>query len=133
MPDYSKGKIYTIRCKNDPSLIYVGSTIQSLSKRWGGHKCKAIERGHYPLYSTINGKWKDFFIELFELYPCSCKEELLRREGEIIRELGTLNKVISGRTDKEYYIDYKDKIKEQIKKYQENNKEKIKEIGRAHV
>ena len=38
MPDYSKGKIYTIRNKNDPSLIYVGSTIQSLAKRLGEHR-----------------------------------------------------------------------------------------------
>ena len=38
MPDYSQGKIYTIRCRNDPALIYVGSTIQPLSKRLGEHK-----------------------------------------------------------------------------------------------
>jgi hypothetical protein len=35
--------------------------------------------------------------------------------GEVIRELGALNKVISGRTDKEYYIDNKDKILDQRK------------------
>ena len=38
MPDYTKGKIYTIRCKTDDTLIYVGSTIQPLSVRFGGHK-----------------------------------------------------------------------------------------------
>ena len=33
MPDYSKGKIYTIRNKHDENLIYVGSTIEEyLSK-----------------------------------------------------------------------------------------------------
>ena len=37
MPDYSKGKIYTIRCLND-SNVYVGSTIQSLAVRMGGHR-----------------------------------------------------------------------------------------------
>ena len=30
---YKNGKIYTIRCKNDDSLIYVGSTVQPLFKR----------------------------------------------------------------------------------------------------
>ncbi len=30
---YKNGKIYTIRHKNDDSLIYVGSTIQPLFKR----------------------------------------------------------------------------------------------------
>jgi hypothetical protein len=38
MPDYSKGKIYTIRCRTDDTKIYVGSTIQSLAVRFGGHK-----------------------------------------------------------------------------------------------
>jgi len=31
---YKNGKIYTIRHKNDDSLIYVGSTVQPLFKRW---------------------------------------------------------------------------------------------------
>jgi hypothetical protein len=30
---YKNGKIYTIRCKNDDTLIYVGSTTQPLFKR----------------------------------------------------------------------------------------------------
>ncbi len=34
MPDYSKSKVYTVRCHLDQSLIYVGSTTQALSKRW---------------------------------------------------------------------------------------------------
>ena len=35
---YKNGKIYTIRYKNDDCLIYVGSTIQPLFKRWHQHK-----------------------------------------------------------------------------------------------
>ena len=30
---YKNGKIYTLRNKNDDSLIYVGSTVQPLYKR----------------------------------------------------------------------------------------------------
>lgn len=41
MPDYSNGKIYTIRCYSNPNHIYVGSTTQPLSKRFGGHKCSS--------------------------------------------------------------------------------------------
>ena len=52
MPDYSKGKIYTIRCINDPSFIYVGSTIQSLAKRFGGHKKDSIKT-KYPNHIYI--------------------------------------------------------------------------------
>ena len=33
MPDYKQGKIYTVRCKTDDTLIYVGSTTQPLSER----------------------------------------------------------------------------------------------------
>ena len=34
MPDkYKNGKIYTIRCKKDDTLIYVGSTTQPLFKK----------------------------------------------------------------------------------------------------
>ena len=40
MPNYQNSKIYTIRCKTDDSLIYVGSTIQPLSKRMVEHRSK---------------------------------------------------------------------------------------------
>ena len=38
MPDYKNGKIYTIRCRDDESLVYVGSTTQQISQRWQDHK-----------------------------------------------------------------------------------------------
>ena len=37
---YKNGKIYTIRYKNDDTLIYVGSTIQPLFKKWYEHKSR---------------------------------------------------------------------------------------------
>ena len=39
-------------------------------------------------------------IELFENFPCNSKEELNKKEGQIIREIGTINKQIAGRTYK---------------------------------
>ena len=78
MPDYSKGKIYTIRCKNDDTLIYVGSTIQSLAVRLGGHKkdsIKIIKYPHHKLYTKIEN-WDDWYIELYENYPCNNVEEI---------------------------------------------------------
>ena len=115
MPNYSKGKIYTIRNKNDPSLIYVGSTIQSLAKRLGGHKKDCKKTTKYPnhqLYTKIED-WNDWYIELYENCPCNSKEELCKREGEIIREIGTLNRCIAGRS-----------VRESQKNWRENNKEK---------
>lgn len=131
--DYSNGKIYTIRCRSDPDHIYVGSTVQPLYKRWGGHKCDSKrhpEKG--KLYPTIGNNWEDWYIELYEEYPCENKEQLCKREGQIIREIGKLNKNIEGRTDKEYYQDNIGKIKEYKKKYTEENADKIKEREREY-
>jgi hypothetical protein len=113
---YKNGKIYTIRCKNDDSLIYVGSTIQPLFKRWHQHKSNVNNEKNKEYNTLVYHKIRetnieDFHIELYENFPCNSKEELNKREGEIIREIGTLNKAIAGRTQKEYVEDNKDKIK----------------------
>jgi hypothetical protein len=143
MPDYSKGKIYTIRNRNNDSQIYVGSTIQSLAVRFGGHKksSKLESCMNMKLYQEVNNDWNNWYIELYENYPCTNREELFKREGEIIRLIGTLNIRISGRDNKQYYIDniYKLKqyqldnsehIKEYKKQYRIDNAEKIKEYDK---
>jgi hypothetical protein len=127
MPDYSKGKIYTIRNRNDNKLIYVGSTTQSLSKRWGGHKnCGKTNRTSL-LYSTIMNDWTDWYIELYEEYPCENKKLLNKREGDVIRLIATLNKNVAGRTYDEYLVENAERIKEKGKKYSIENAERIKQ------
>ena len=131
MLDYQNGQVYTIRCKSDNTLIYVGSTTQPLAKRWGGHKVDSLnERCQNRLiYKTINNNWDDWYIELYEEYPCENKQQLNRREGEIIREIGTLNSKISGITLQESiklsYEKHREKIKERKKIYREEHKEEI--------
>jgi len=138
MPDYSKGKIYTIRCRTDETLIYVGSTIQPLSKRWGGHKLDSVREHNQNrlIYITINNNWDDWYIELYEVFPCENKEQLCKREGEIIREIGTLNIEIAGRTRKEYINDNKDKFteynKQYNKQYYNDNKDYYKEYSKQY-
>ena len=127
MPDYSKGVIYTIRCLNDPN-VYVGSTIQPLSVRMGGHRSSYVKNKVLGLNKEIVKDINEWKIELHELYPCLTKQELLRREGEVIREIGTLNKCIAGRTTKEYRIENIDKKKE----YDIRNADKIKEIHKEY-
>ncbi len=61
----------------------------------------------------------NFYIELYEDYPCERREQLNRKEEEFIRQLGTLNTVIAGRTHKEYYEINKDNIKEKRYEYLE--------------
>ena len=130
MPDYSKGKIYTIRCKTDDTKIYVGSTIQPLSVRFAGHK--GDSKKNYRWYKEIDN-WDNWYIELYENYPCNTREELNKREGEIIRMIGNLNKNIAGRTLKEYDDERKIKPeriqrkKETNKNYREENRDIIKE------
>ena len=123
---YKNGKIYTIRCKNDDSLIYVGSTVQPLFKRWYEHKTRLNNEkcNNFLLYKKIREtNIGDWYIELYEDCSCESKEQLNKREGQIIREIGTLNKKISGRTKKEYIEDNKDKILQNKKEYYEANKD----------
>jgi hypothetical protein len=122
MPNnYQNSKIYTIRCRNDPSLIYVGSTTQPLYKRWGEHKSFSLKHPDRLIYFTINNDWDNWYIELYEECPCENKEQLRKKEGEIIRLMGNLNIKIAGRNQKEYQLDNKNKIKEYQKQYQLEN------------
>jgi len=127
MPDYSKGKIYTLRCKYDTTMIYVGSTINPLYKRLGKHKGDSRqEKRKSKVYTTINNDWDNWYIELYELYPCVNVEELTKREGEIIRLISTLNERVAGRTNQEYRLENVDKLKEQQKEYRLEHADKIK-------
>jgi len=127
---YHGGKIYTLRSPSTDK-IYIGSTTQQLFKRLYEHK--------HTKYNDIS-KLDDFYIELLEDFKCENREQLLKREGELIRENKDkcVNKRIEGRTkkellecNKEYKKNYRDnnqeKIKEYTKEYYENNQEKIKE------
>ena len=132
MTDYSKGKIYKITC-NETEKIYIGSTTQSLTKRFKQHKNNhtSWKNGKYH-YTTIFKLFDEYGkencnIELIENYPCDNNKELELREAYYIRNNNCYNKYIPGRTLKEYKEVNKEKIKEEMKKYRENNKEKIKE------
>ena len=120
MDKYKNGKIYTIWYKNDDSLIYVGSTVQPLYKRLSQHKIdsKIAKHENRLLFKKMNETdINDWYIELYEDCPCVRKEQLTQREGQVIREIGTLNTRIEGRTYKQYYEDNNEKMKEQDKKY----------------
>ncbi len=132
MPDYQNGKIYTIRCKSDNTLIYVGSTITTLSRRLAEHKSKSKKYNTRKLYQSINDNWDDWYIELYEENPCENKEQLNKREGEIIRAIGTLNYQIAGRTPIEWRDDNFEKLKLAQQEYNKNNAEKLKLTKREY-
>ena len=129
---YQNGKIYKIfNTLNDE--IYVGSTIQSLSHRMIKHR-DDVKNDTKDYHTTISKLMKElgvehFYIELLELYPCDNKGELGAREGFWIKEVGTVNKHVMGRTRKQHYEDNKIAIQAKCKEYniqyRIDNKEKI--------
>ncbi len=119
--NFQNAKIYKITndFNND---IYVGSTCDTLHKRFSSHKSLSKTK-HFPLYILINEiGFERFKIELIENYPCEDVYQLRQKEGEHIRKLGTLNKIISGRDPKEYRDINKEKISIKHKEYKEKNK-----------
>jgi hypothetical protein len=138
MPNYSKGKIYSIRFYDNDKLIYIGSTIQSLAVRFGGHK-RNIDCSLYQyIKENYNEDFKCCYMELLEPYECNNKNELEKKEGEIIRQFKAdinyivINKLIAGRTKKEYYQDNADKIKEKQNQYYQDNHDKMKETQQEY-
>lgn len=131
MPNYQDGKIYTIRCRTDNSLIYVGSTTMTLSRRISYHRLRG-KKETTKFYLNVNNNWEDWYIELHEGYPCNSKEELCKREGEVIREIGTLNSKISGRTQEEWRKEYHERpeIKEKYIEWRKQYNEKPEVIQR---
>ncbi len=117
---YSNGKIYTIRNRLDNEMIYVGSTIDRLCNRFAKHKYESKRNPNIYFYSFVSN-WDDWYIELYENIKCENKEQLLKREGDVMREIGTLNKVIAGNSISISEQDY-------MKRYREENKEKISEL-----
>ena len=136
MPDYQNGKIYTIRCKRDNNLLYVGSTTMTLSKRMTEHRYASYTNNIKKLYSCVNGNWDDWYIELYEENPCENKEQLNKREGEIIREIGTLNSQIAGRTPverrKENWIENKELLSARAKECYQKHREERLEVSRQY-
>jgi hypothetical protein len=120
--DYNNSKIYTIRSRSRSDLVYVGSTTQALSVRFAGHKCGRTCSSKQIL--DIG----DSYIELYVAYPCNNREELNRKEGEVMRSMNCINKCLAGRTKKEYRIDNKEESKE----YREIHREKILHYNDTH-
>ena len=125
---YNKSMIYTIRSPSTDKY-YIGSTTQLLCKRFGDHKYKAYLDGRHHFVTSFKLlELGNSYIELLQEYECDNKNQLEKREGELIREHknNCVNKRIEGRTYKEWAVDNKEH-KEYDKQYFEANKDKINE------
>ena len=132
MVDYSKAKIYKIWNDVDDEL-YIGATCQSLNMRMVGHRKARTSTKHknYKLYQKMNDIGVEhFYIELVKETPCENKEQLRAIEGQYIRELGTLNGKISGRTRKEWFEENREYKNEKERNRYNDNREEILEKHR---
>ena len=126
---YSNGKVYKL-WRLDYDDIYVGSTCLDLCKRLYDHKknYKLWKEGKtsfvtaYKLFE-MSDNLSDVKIELIEYFPCNTKADLEKREGEYIRNTECLNKVVPGRSSKEYYQNNKTILCEKKREYYDANKE----------
>ena len=126
MPNYKNGKIYKLVC-DETNLTYIGSTTQSLSKRFNEHKSDKKKNRLKTISNMIEPK-----IYLIEDYPCERKEQLNMRERYFIENMECINKNIPCRTFKEHYLDNKEKICKKTNEYYWNNKEKHNELTRKN-
>jgi hypothetical protein len=131
---FNNGKIYRIDC-NVTGLVYIGSTIKTLSQRLRKHesdyKSYLKKQLHYVTSFTILEN-DDYNITLIKNYPCLSRKELTDMEGEYIRfkhvvdEGECVNKVVPGRTRAQYRIDNDHIIKEKSRIYRKDSQDKIK-------
>jgi hypothetical protein len=132
---YTNGKIYKIT-DNAYSECYIGSTVQTLSNRMGGHRSgyKRFLEHKTVSYTCVYDIFTEYGlenckIELIELTPCNSQMELRQREGYYIKNMDCINKVVAGRTRQEYKADNKDNLSERRTYYYEQRQDKIKEYN----
>ncbi len=120
---YQNGKIYTVRSRNFDKY-YIGSTCIRLSQRFYAHQktrkdyMKTGNKRHSTSCNMVLEKG-DCYIELLENYPCNSKEELTKREGELIRlhKKDVVNIRVEDRNMSEWLNDNKERLSTLKKKY----------------
>jgi hypothetical protein len=120
---YERGKIYKLWSVEGDD-IYIGSTINTLTRRLNQHKCQH-KKGHYISACLIFEKYKAVKIELMENFSCNNKNELTAREGYYIRNNTCVNKQIPNRTQEERYLDNREHILKRVKEYRDLNKDEL--------
>ena len=128
---FNESMIYTIRSPHTDKY-YIGSTTQILCKRFVNHKSHYNQylKGNVQLVTSFKIiELGDAYIELLEEINCENRNQLVKREGEIIREHKEhcVNKHIPCRTKKEWEQDNHERRSVQKKEYRLINADKLKE------
>ena len=126
--------IYSIVCKVDPLLVYIGST-QEYERRKSHHQFSS-QLNTKKIYKIIrsNGGWDNFVMSPIKTFECDTRQEACIEEDKYIVEMkATMNSVravMSEARVKKYRNEYKEKNKEQIhadaKRYYQEHKEERK-------
>jgi len=162
--DYKQAKIYCIKVNTDNEYLpYVGSSCKRLlSQRMNQHRHdykqwkKNPEKYGFLSSFTLFEKFgiQNCFIELIELFPCKCNDELRKQERVWFDKIECCNQRKPYRSEeevkdydkarirdkeqkKEYDIKYREEHKEEIiiknKEYCQKNKEQISEKKRKYM
>lgn len=114
-------KIYKLEC-NTTGKVYFGSTKLSLKTILQEHKKNRHKKNRTSSQVVENN---DFSIQLLEEVEYSDKKVLAKRKRYYIENNDCVNKVIPGRTEKEYKNDNRDKISKQQKEYRIQHRDDI--------
>jgi hypothetical protein len=103
-----RGYVYAIRSLSDPTLVYYGSTKETLARRMAGHRVHyraflAEKRDFVTSFRVLEAG--DAYIELVEIVEYEEKAQLHAAEGKCIRENLCVNKAVAGRTRKQHQVD----------------------------
>lgn len=132
--NYTQSKIYCIKVNTDEEYLpYIGSTTkQYLSQRMVHHRKdfnkwkKNPEKYDFLSSFTLFEKFgiENCYIELIELFPCNCNDELRKKEREHIEKQECCNKVKRVIITKKEEIE---RVKKYHKKYYELRKDELNE------
>ena len=122
------GRIYRI-VSSECDGVYVGSTTKQLNIRFSNHKSnyKNYLAGKYNYVTSFEIlKFTDAKIELIHEGLFDGRRDMEAFEGATIRTTpSAVNKVIVGRSFRQYYQDNKEAMLQQQRQYDEANRESI--------
>ena len=137
---YEKGKTYQI-VDVGFNKCYIGSTTETLKRRMARHKDNYMKykNGSEKKFARSIFLFDEFGVDnckilLIKNYPCNNREELEKEEGqEILKNLDKcVNKIVVGRTPKEYYDTNREQLLQNKKEHRINNIEQYKEKDRKY-
>ena len=124
------GIIYKITTSESDD-VYIGSTKQTLNKRFAQHKCSLTRynSGNYPYMRSFDiVKFPDANITLIYEGLFDTEADLLRLEGQWISKVEhCINSLIPGRTYEEYRMENKQILNDYAKQYYYENRSIVNE------